>query len=581
MYQQSLTDSNDVHTTMELPYEIDAKYDLFAVLESPHEIPYHSRPFMWTRDNYIEHIVTQAIHKFRAGQPHWLGFLIVYYGGPLPSITDAQHRLTVYFLMFLACCRLIGKERYLNRISRYGHDELLDETVTTADAAILEEYGWRHIPNIRSVYTQDFEALGNILNGLPASAAADSRLYDAYTAVHAILSNTELLTTEELAPFLGFIMKNTKVSRVRITDWQFTLEVFDVINNIKVTVPPVYLLKNAFVRHGGKSQSEAVHTAFQRWEQAIGSTTSFEQFIHVMANLFVGSWNKQDKYVHAVTTYIAANPTKNFSAFSEFMERGLSKRAWVMRNTLTRLLMRLSSGHEVMDYCVFPLLMAAPTPEHVEPFIRRLLAFGLRTRERMSFNGRERFDAMIGKEGVITALAAGGITVEEAIKRCDQLLLSWLGTEPDFVTRFATDTYKTGAAFNRARVALLYIAEMTDKHEATLDHALIDIDHISPKAPRLQKGDPGLADYELTHRIGNFTPFIGKNSDAGLRGNRGFGNKPYTEKRDAYAASNIALTRAVASRYPVFGDAAILERSRELAAQLNRLTAKELGLQTA
>jgi hypothetical protein len=146
------------------------------------------------------------------------------------------------------------------------------------------------------------------------------------------------------------------------------------------------------------------------------------------------------------------------------------------------------------------------------------------------------------------------------------------------VTRFATDTYKTGAAFNRARVSLLYIAEMTDKHEATLHHALIDIDHISPKAPR--KSDPQLTDYELTHRIGNFTPFIGKNSDAGLRGNRGFGNKPYTEKREAYAASNIALTRAVASRYPVFGDAAIMERSRELAAQLNRLTAKELGLKT-
>jgi hypothetical protein len=529
---------------------------------------------MWTRDNYIEHIVTQAIQKFRTGQQHWLGFLIVYYGGALPSITDAQHRLTVYFLMFMACCRILDKERYLGRISRYGHDELLDGNVPSADAAVLEEYGWRHIPNIRSVYTQDFEALGNILNGVHPSEPSTSRLYDAYNAVQSILSNTDLLAVEELAPFLSHIMKATKVSRVRITDWQFTLEVFDVLNNIKVTVPPVYLLKNAFVRQAGRGASEAVHTAFQRWEQVVGVGTPFEQFVHVMANLYVGAWNKQDRYVHAVTAHITEGGGRGFNAFSDFVERGLTKRAWMGRNPIVQLLMRLASGHEVTDYCVFPLLMAADVPEQIEPFIRRLLAFGLRSRDRLSFNGRERFDALIGKEGVITALAAGRTTVATAIKTLDQLLMAWLGVEADFVSRFATDSYKSGAAFNKARVALLYIAEMTDKHEAALDHGVIDIDHISPKTPR--KGDSSVADPELLHRIGNFTPFIGKNS-ATLRGNRGFGNKPYTEKRESYAASNIAMTRNIASRYPAFGDAEIRERSHELATVLDRLTAKELA----
>ncbi len=559
----------------ELPYEIDAKYDLFAVLESPHEIPYHSRPFMWTRDNYIEHIVTQAIQKFRAGQQHWLGFLIVYYGGALPSITDAQHRLTVYFLMFLACCRILDKERYLGRISRYGHDELLDGNVPSADAAVLEEYGWRHIPNIRSVYTQDFEALGNILNGVHPSDPSTSRLYDAYNAVQSILSNTDLLAAEELAPFLSHIMKATKVSRVRITDWQFTLEVFDVLNNIKVTVPPVYLLKNAFVRQAGRGASEAVHTAFQRWEQAVGVGTPFEQFVHVMANLYVGAWNKQDRYVHAVTAHITqTSAVRGFSAFSDFMERGLAAIRWMAANSWARMVTGLASGHEVADYCMLPLLTLADTPEQVAPFLRRLLAYGLRLPGRFSFNQLARAEALIGKEGVITALAAGRTTVATAIKTLDQLLLAWLGVEADFVSRFATDSYKSGAAFNKARVALLYIAEMTDKHEAALDHGVIDIDHISPKTPR--KGDSSVADPELLHRIGNFTPFIGKNS-ATLRGNRGFGNKPYTEKRESYAASNIAMTRNIASRYPAFGDAEIRERSHELATVLDRLTAKELA----
>jgi hypothetical protein len=563
-------------TTMsELPYEIDAKYDLFAVLGHPHEIPYHSRPFMWTRDNYIEHVVTQAVRKFRTSQQHWLGFLIINLGGPIPAITDAQHRLTVYLLMLLACARILERPKHLSKISQYGHDD--DDLPSAADAAILDKYQWAHIPNIRSVYTHDFEALGNVLNDVPIPAEADthSRIYDAYAAVHTLLLSGNLLSQEELGPFLTFITKNTKVSRVRITDWNFTLEVFDSFNNIKVTVPPVYLLKNVLVRHGGKGHGEEIHTAFQRWEAAVGVGAPFEQFMHVVGNLFVGSWNKSDRYVHAMEAYLAAMPQKGFHQFAEFVNKGISMRTWLSSNMYARLLNRVASGHEVMDYCVLPLLMSADTPVQVEGLIRRLLAFGLRTRDRFSFNGRERFDALIGKDGVISAFIAGRTSLRDSIKAIDQLLLGWLGVEPEaeFIRRVEIESYKTGAAFNRARVALLYIAEMTDKHEATLDHAVIDIDHVSPRAPR--KGDPLLADPELTHRIGNFTPFIGKNS-ATLRGNRGFGNKPYTEKREAYAASNIAMTRAISSRYAVFDDAAIQERSRELAVRLNAITTKEL-----
>ena len=37
------------------------------------------------------------------------------------------------------------------------------------------------------------------------------------------------------------------------------------------------------------------------------------------------------------------------------------------------------------------------------------------------------------------------------------------------------------------------------------------------------------------------------------------------------------MTRAIASRWETFTDAEIVERSRELAVQLDRLTAKELA----
>jgi hypothetical protein len=563
----------------ELPYEIDAKYDLFSVLGHPHEIPYHSRPFMWTCEQYIEHVVTQAVRKFRANQQHWLGFLIINLGGPIPAITDAQHRLTVYMLMLMACARILERPKHLSKISQYGHDD--DDMPTAADAAILEKYQWSHIPNIRSVYTHDFEALGNVLNDVPTTldTVIHSRIYDAYAAVHHLLSSGDLLSQEELGPFLTFITKNTKVSRVRITDWTFTLEVFDSFNNIKVTVPPIYLLKNVLVKHSGKGQGEEIHATFQRWEVAVGRGAPFEQFMHVMGSLYIGRLKKADDYVHAFEEFLSsATPPRVFRQFATLVEKGLSALWWLKLNPLARLIGALASGHEVRDYCLLPLLTLSDTKEQVEPFVRRLLAYGLRIQSRFSFQKIDKYEALIGKDkdGVIATFIAGRATLRETIKALDQLLLTWLGTESesDFIRRIETESYKTGAAFNRARVALLYIAEMTDKHEASLDHSVIDIDHVSPKAPR--KTDAQLADSELIHRIGNFTPFIGRNSST-LRGNRGFGNKPYTEKRESYAASNIAMTRAIASRWETFTDAEIVERSRELAVQLDRLTTKELA----
>ena len=576
-----------------LPYEIDPKYDLFKILETPHEIPYHSRPFMWARDKggkNIEIVVNQAIQKFRANQQNWLGFVIIYtmqgpLSGSVPCISDAQHRLTLFFLMFLSCCDLLTDTAALNKISMYGTDDLLGDTQSPEDAEIMTRNDWKRMPNIRSIYEYDLEALGNLLNGRrPATAAEQgtSQLYEAHKMVKDILQRE--LTAAELRPFLKFIYTNTKVSRMLINDWHFALEVFDVINNIKVTVPPVFLLKNALVRSLGEAHSATVHERFQQWERAlvVDGPATFDQFTHLMANLFARRWATTEDYPRAVMTHIekivADTPAADMmKSFTDTYERGLAVRRWLEENSYARILTRFAGGHEVIDHCLFPILFYAAKPADVVPFVRCLIAYGLRCGGRFSFNASKYRAPLIGPGGPIAELVAGTETVVGAIARVRKLLQGWLAEESQpFRERATNEQFKTAGQFTKARAALLYIAERTDSHEATLDHSVVDVDHISPKQPR--KGDPVLADPDNVHRIGNFTPIMGRNSAAGLKGNRSLGNAPYTAKLESYRQSNIAMTRRVAQEYPVeFADAQIEARSLAIAALLDQLTLQDIA----
>ncbi len=569
----------------DLPFEIDQKYDLFKILEHPHEIPYHSRPFMWTRDEYVEHVVRQAIRKFQEGAPHWLGFGIIHYNktlNRLPSASDAQHRLTVYYLMWVACAELLGRPQLLAKISRYGNDDdMLEESVSPEDALLLERYEWRRMPNIVSVYQQDLEALGNILNGRrPVKKTEEYRsslLYAAYDAILEILS--EAVPGTRCRDFMQFIYKNTKVSRMIISDWNFALEVFDVINNIKVKVPPIFLLKNALVRRLGEASSPLVHERFQSWEQQIGVGAPFDQFMHLMASLFSRQWCTLDNYPRRVLDFVdQQNIADPLAAFSAVVDRGMAIREWIAKNAYANLLAHFASGHEVVDHCLIPVLFyAGERLDTMVPFVRALIAYGIRCPGRFSFNPSSYRGALLGTDGPIAKLIEGRETVDGALYGVRKLLNGWLANAPMPVdARVAGELFKTSAQFQKARAILLYVAERTDKHEAILDHRLVDIDHISPKQPR--KGDPVLANPENTHRIGNFTPFVGPNSATGLKGNRSLGNQPYAAKRDKYAQSNIAMTRLVAATYAGdFADAQIEERSLLLAATVDKLTREDLG----
>ena len=552
-----------------LPFEIDAKYDIMSILKGRHEIPYHSRPFMWERNTHIETVVRGVIEDWRNNSIHWLGFIIIYSPTDgMPAITDGQHRITICFLMIRALAELLGSDEPLQWISQYGTTSILGTSVPAEDQAILSHYDWTRFPNIHSVYDHDFEALGNILNDL-TNRMTESKIYAAYDDIKDILTKS-LSDEESYKSVLRFLHEDIKVTRMTIEDWEFAMNAFNSLNNIKVQIPNSIVLKNRLTHAIGMEHSEAVHTFFNVLAKKYGNKMEF--VIEQMMNMQLRVLKSPDEY----KVYLASPPDMSTSAFVDFQK---TAKQWEDNERLFeedrfgKILLPLISGHEVKTLCLQPIaFIAGPTHvNRIRLLLRQLSALAIRTDKPLSFNGMKMQTPL--RDLVATAFE-GKITIPEIFSEITRLLKLWSPPAGSIVERISTELYKN-KKFSRARAQLLYMAEATDCHEASLDHSKVHIDHIYAKTRR--KNTPLLETEENTHRIGNLTPLCGANSEAGMKGNSSLSNKEFSEKIKSYAMSNIAMTRDV-SLYPVFLDTQIEERSLRLAQQLDDLTAEDLAL---
>lgn len=573
-----------------LPFKTDPEYDIINVLRHRHEIPYHSRPFMWTKEKYINVVVKEALKSWRANELHWLGFIIIYNGAANPAISDAQHRLTVCFLMIVALSQLLTSTEPLTWISKYGNDSILGTSVPEEDQKVLDKYEWKRYPNIESCYDDDFEALGNILNGIanpyPPSKKPPTNLYDAFAAVRQTVEE-ELSDNREMVNFLQFIHNNIKVTRMVIMDWQFTIRVFNSLNNIKMQVPPSILVKNVLATTMGDEYSVQIHTLFNKWEQ--DDKKKYERFIHTMVNIFTRRLMNTDEYERNITGILELAQVSGcpLTAFNAVVERTIHIQERLNVNPYKRLLDIVTNGHEIMSMCILPIAVIADDGEfrEVERLIRILLSYAIRLGQPISFNPVAMQKYLSGDDsvsGVVSSFMQGKTTTKQTVDTICTKLYSWLEdnnmiSSTSVIHRITSETY-TQHTIKMARCMLLFKAELTDSHEARLEYDTIHIDHIYPKKPGT--ACPPLTNPNMRHCIGNLTPFIGKNSSGGLKGNSALGNKSFDKKVPEYKKSNIAMTRAVADRYGSTGflDTQIQERTRELAEEIAALTAAELGL---
>lgn len=551
-----------------LPYEIDAKYDAISILKVRHEIPYHSRPFMWDKDNYISQVVNDIIKKCFDDELQWLGFVILYIGGTVPSISDAQHRLTICTLMVIALSRLIGNKEALTWISSYGNESILGSSIPDADKEILEKYDWERYPNIVSCYEQDFEALGNLINEIVPSDKTSSKIYSAFDVIYEAVSSVG-----DYTQLLRFIHNNIKVTRVTISDWGFTINLFGALNNIKVEVPPSCLLKNAFAKRIGIERSKEIHDKFRQLEKL--HVKNYEQFVHNIMNLYAKSIMTSDEYARQINSIVddPVSATDSFAHFVNITEQYNRIVEFIQSNPYGYILMtNLSRGHEIMSLCLIPfgyVALAMNQEMQFEMLLRLLVAYGIRQRKAVGFNALK-FQQKL--KPLMESLMQGHRSPADTLTIMKQYICEWIGKE-DFQKLLYEEVFISKAGFQVARGMLLYAVLRTDTHESCINMTATQIDHISPKNPG-KKSTP-LENPALCYRIGNFTPFVGKNS-ANVKGNMGLGNSPFEQKVEHYLKSNIAMTRHVASNYTTFRDEQIIERSAELAKMLDELTMEDI-----
>lgn len=571
-----------------LPFEIESKHNIINVLKQRHTIPYHSRPFEWTREKYIEVSMKSIFDSWRACEQHWLGFIMIYSGDSIPAITDAQHRITLCWLMIHALSTLLGNDEALSWISQYGNTGILGTPVPPEDQEILDKYGWIRYPNIASCYEHDFEALGNILNGKERSSDSEveSRIYKAHETVKDILAET-LKGRDEQLSLLRFIHNDIKVTQMIITNWEFTVNAFDALNTIKIPVPSSIILKNTLAKRVGAERSKEIHDVFTSLRSMFTNDEDYEKFIHIQVGLFMRKLIDRDVYERDIREILSKENLERimpasacpFNEFCKSVTRAADARKRLESTPEYNMLRLIIKGHEVESLCLLPIAYVAGAEQYgeVQRLMEAIIAVGIRSTRIFSFNPlamqgflyKEIGDHLLGSKQTLT------VTVDKTIAQL-KVWLGEIGRNNECVKeRIATEECQH-KMFKRARGTLLYMASK-DCHEMSLDHDAIHIDHIYPKTPG--KSCVALTNPANRHRIGNLTPFVGKNSGT-VVGNSGLGNKPFDKKVPEYAKSNIAMTREVATMYGTAGfmDAQIEERSHILAAQITALTAEVLGL---
>lgn len=572
-------------STKTLPMKVDDHFDVHNILNHRHIIPYHSRPFMWDADKYINHVSQEIIDHWKADKKlYWLGVVLLYTGGSLPAISDAQHRLTIAFLMILAVSNLLKdsnaeySSELLSWISEYGRKSVLRTEVPEQDNEVLTKYGWVRYPNIESCYEYDFEALGNLLNGKePEDTDSESKIYEAYNVIYTILDDN-LENEDDYTDFAQYLHSNLIVLRICISEWDLAIKVFNSFNNIKVEVPPNFLLKNRLAQIMGESHSSAIHEVFQKIHAE--NPKNADQHFHLLVNLYCGRVISKEEYEKHVATLIPSTPTNPLEKFVQINMQLKDVYNAIKQDRFGSIFEKyFASGHEVFTLCLIPfgyvMFQAGKRKEYFD-LVRKLIAFGIRTGKAVSFN-RLVFQTFLVEH--VNKLLSGELRWDQALKLLTDQLSVWLYVSAEkehCISTLVNEKYE-GRKFSRMRGTLLYLVEATDSHESRIDHAKVHIDHIYPRKPgkklvQLRAG-------ENRHRIGNLTPFMSLGSTEDMMGNVDLGNKAFEVKLPYYQKSNIAMTREL-TKYQTTGflDSQIEERSLEVATLLERLSANDLSL---
>ncbi len=569
------------------PYQLEQKCNLMSILNKRHIIPEHSRPFMWDRNEHIEFVTNKLInHCLNVDEQYQysFGMMIIYTGGSIPAISDAQHRTTICFLILVILSELIGDEEPLSHISQYGGKKSIrTPIIPDEDKAIMDKYGWKRIPNIMSSYEKDFKALGNILNGIPKKKKENqsSKLYAAHKIIKEIIEEKGKTVPDFYINFYNFMVDDICVIKNSISDWDYALTNFHMLNNIKFDVPEYCLLKNAITQIMGIGKSKEIHELFTKFPQ-----DKVNRIMRNILNLYKNEVYSNDDFKTQINTFVTSNQEFDYNKFKSIVEQYENICAKIENNPYGKILMKFcKGGYEIETFCLMPIAYKVNLEKTMEvklfeSLVRMLIAFSIRTFKTVSLNSK----TIVDKMGMIcTKFLKNENNLKETIDAVRNELIKLIPEEnknnKTFIDILSIQQYVYGKKnFKHVKGMLLYLSKAKTLHEVNIDYNNMHIDHIYPINP--DKSIEPLTNKTLINCIGNFTPFAGQNTEGVLVGNSGLGNKGFAIKVPEYKKSSIEMTREIATKYEKtgFADAQIKERSIEIATKLCELTAQDLKL---
>lgn len=529
-----------------LPYEHQDKKTIGEVLQQTYYISYEQRYFQWTRDEYVLPVLNELYTKFTNDAQEWMGQIIILQLDQQQQIWDAQHRTTVCILILINIAYSMPNEnlrnKILNHISKlYDEDDI--NHIDNQGQELLEQYGWKRVPNLRSEYLFDLKALGDLLNEKPIEKT-ESKIPAAYQVIAEFLREKSVDDKKE---FYKYILTKLFCDIMIIRSWDFVADVFNKINNIKMPLPLVVIARNGIVRSLGYEHSPAVSNLF-KWVKETATTIDYkmDNIIHLARCLHKRNWVSIESFKRSGECLVEES-LEAYQDFEQTVRKIVQTIKQIRAHKNYSLVQKLTSGHEILTTYLIPIAYLYSGSELTQA-IDILLAHAIRQypviKRKLSLNSKKYQTSFMGngESGIISMCMARQIDWPIV---CGQLktMFTTHGLQKDQVieefTRFTTYGQKKDAEFYKTLLQFLWWH--TDAHESRPDYSVADLEHILPQEMR-SKECPEKA---WIDHFGNLTLFVGPNSGS-VRGNRSLKAKTFLEKLPFYEKSNIAFTRDLA-----------------------------------
>lgn len=537
-------------------------------------VPHHQRDYSWTADE-IDQLFVDIQEARDAGQDeYFLGLMVFMRDGEQQFvILDGQQRLATATIALAAVrgwLRARDKQRDADQVQNHfiavrelGRDDF-------EPRLMLNENNHPYFDRFVIQEAPDGD-IQRELNALKRYDPSRLLLESILTCRAKIADLAESITgdndqkAEELFNWVRFVEQRVKIVRLTVATEADAYTVFETLNDRGLDLTVLDLVKNSmFGKAGGPVRLREVQG---RWAQMVASLSS------VRADDFLKTW--------WTSRHGRVQKAQLFPRFKKEVST-----AEAVRRTSTDML-KAAEQYAALEVADDPLW--ADLSDAAREHVRALKLLGgkqvhpvlLAALERFSAHEMERLLRLLEVLLVRYQLIGGGRTGRLEIACAGLARRIWkvevttatqasadlkdiMPNDKEFQQAFANkqETVSKKIAFLLRRLERQARAnDRTREGSEELDPSIsLTVEHILPKNPgtgwaAMLQRDPEVVD-ECANRLGNICLLSSVN--------RKLGNRPYSEKRSAYAASDLLLTQSVAAEEE-WGREAIERRQGQLA----------------